>query len=113
MREIKLRFFDTSKAIMFTSDDVSSYEVWDCVQDKRFKSMQFTGLQDINKKDIYEGDIVRHQEGSICEVIFSKKAAKFCIRRPSKQWHGTVNKIYSVAGVEVIGNIHENPELLK
>jgi uncharacterized phage protein (TIGR01671 family) len=73
---------------------------------------QFAGLTSKNGKDIYEDDIV-NKGIIICEVIFSVKAAKFCVRMPSHQWHGVVNKVYSILGCEIIGNIHQNPELLE
>lgn len=75
---------------------------------------QFTGLTDKNGKPIYEGDIVRytpvgyeysddHKSQLVSEVSFN--AGSFCL-------HGRD----SVTGYyldEVIGNIHENKELLK
>jgi len=82
---------------------------------------QFTGLKDSKGKDIYEGDIVR-QFHSYIEI-------------ESKNWVGQVRWSVSQQGFgyypsfslyineyisfnlkvdcEVIGNIHENPELLK
>ncbi len=106
MRDIKLRFFDTSKAIMFTSDDVNSYEVWDYVQDKRFKNMQFTGLQDKNGVDIFKDDIiVIVYRGCSIVTNYAPKQVKW----DSQKCGFNISK-----GIEceVIGNIHENPELL-
>jgi uncharacterized phage protein (TIGR01671 family) len=72
--------------------------------------MQFTGLQDINGADIYEGDIVQSVDYYPSEIVYSEYKACFLAGdlviadggcyRTSNRW-------------EVIGNIHENPELLE
>lgn len=77
---------------------------------------QCTGLKDKNGKLIYEGDILKlpWQAGwqpLVVVVKFNKLYASFLaslnpIEEPEKSFWYNDNK-------EVIGNIHENPELLK
>lgn len=87
--------------------------------------MQFTGLLDKNGKEIWEGDVVAisgmydpetGQTGTdLCEVKYEGPSLMY-VRVDG----GDKNSVESLIGVrsqdedaEVIGNIHENPELLK
>lgn len=89
---------------------------------------QYTGIKDRKDKEIYEGDILKISMGhpdwtSVNhEVLFENSA--FCIR-PQTTYKVTsfilymdqmeVNRGHRNISqfIEVIGNIHENPELLK
>ncbi|MCG0677918.1 hypothetical protein IMAU80009_02589 [Lactiplantibacillus plantarum] len=68
---------------------------------------QFTGLTDVNGKDIYEGDIVENERGEILRVSYSAIDASFVA---GNCYFGSIG-----AGKEIriIGNVHANPELLK
>ena len=63
---------------------------------------QFTGLYDKYDKQIYEGDIVSNIKGDVFVVEY--RGAEFNISYLS---------LVSKNSVKVIGNIHDNPELLK
>lgn len=68
---------------------------------------QFTGLHDKNGKEIYEGDIVRYDMGGECEVSYCIGGG-FAGFDLSPAFHNE----HQLTDVEVIGNIHDNPELL-
>ena len=79
---------------------------------------QYTGLNDKNGKEIYEGDIIKTSENYpidnlepitnesiIAEVIFNR--GRYCLAT------GTFTSTLIPEMCEVIGNIYENPELLQ
>ena len=68
---------------------------------------QFTGLTDKNGVKVFEGDIVRIFDGEYCSVVikYSNEQGSFTVDDTSLH--------YWVSDIEVIGNVHDNPELLK
>ncbi|HBB5352001.1 TPA: hypothetical protein KBR24_003045, partial [Listeria monocytogenes] len=85
--------------------------------------MQYTGLKDKNGKKIFEGDIVAFSEddfhvfNSQVEYFSEDGYPAFDIKVPSTYYFDSnVFSEVSMSGlyeIEVIGNIHENPELLE
>lgn len=125
MREIKFRAFDkhTRKPTKLAVNQVST-EATDCLvlgQDTVILS-QYTGLRDVNGKEIYEGDIVIKHSYNGFKVsdkvdVHTIKAVEWGEHQNGTGFNLAVRRRNSevtepIMKWEVIGNIYENPELL-
>ena len=105
-----IRLYDKGKGKMQT------YEV------DRETVGQYTGLMDKNGKRIFEGDIVAQnwydydepRDDSFGKVVFCEYDCSFSVMDVNKDGFMPLGRCGSYHWeVEVIGNIHDNPELLK
>lgn len=127
MRTIKFRIWDKNKNEWLGASDSNSLEwygfhlVGECmtvqapphwVLDNGIVE-QYTGLKDKNGKEIYEGDVLDAKDIGRFEVKWYDVTASFQFA-PNKEmeYHIPFNG-YQTSSCEVIGNIHENGDLLK
>ena len=118
MKTIKFRIYDPVEKVMRESGATpmmlhSFFEGFATLNTvHKIEFQQFTGLHDKNGKMIYEGDIIDFG-GETCYVVFEN--GRFLLKGDTRSYamwsHINDKKVNN--GIEIIGNIYENPELIK
>lgn len=128
MREIKFRAWDSEKMIYQNNMQSISWPnhlkkecaVWvrcDFNNMGYFELMQYTGIKDKHGKEIYEGDIVNEfrKTRSFPDGNFFKRKIEWSDDMILDDAYGEKSIGFNLfhGELEIIGNIYENPELLK
>ena len=130
-REIKFRVWDEEKKIFLEQDYVNILALFNLFNSHKKNSQrsmpktiwqQYTGLKDKNNKEIYEGDILKQYLGKTkLESKLFWRVEYFTDRCSFGVVSGKCFQTFEDAlfddecrcEFEIIGNIFENPELLK
>ena len=84
----------------------------DCFDFKDVILMQSTGLKDKNGKEVFEGDVLGTKDGLLNGVV--EYRSDLGTWTNSLISYNNFERLCNVAGNrEIIGNIYENPEILK
>lgn len=121
MRELKFRVWDKDLAKYLEGCEIDSLMaelssegdgrgiVIKQICPARYEFEQYTGLKDKNGDEIYEGDILEDGSGEPIEYW----TVKFEDGKFIGSTQGVDEDIFELTDLEIIGNIHENPELLE
>jgi len=141
MRQFKFRVWDIARKkymlpgedtkdsfAIWADGDMVAYDFWangkhhndDLSIPSEAIIQQYIGLKDKSDKEIYEGDFVKYTEKMnehgdvqllIAQVFYYDAYACFALGGNNSFWNLFTD--YGIGDIEVIGNIFENPELLK
>jgi uncharacterized phage protein (TIGR01671 family) len=131
VREIKFRAWDEKWKRWIAPRDISIYgdgtqyfdrrsdpdgDVIETAVEGQCALMQYTGLKDKNGREIYEGDVFGlcdPEDQSVFTLVFQDGS----FRKGYKRWNPKIPFLplddWDMDNFQVIGNIYENPELLK
>ena len=72
---------------------------------------QFTGLIDKNGAKVFEGDILKGSWETVLTIFYDEISSSYRVK--TSTGHEREPSYYGIEKWEIIGNIHDNPELLR
>ena len=125
MRESKFRGFNSKNGVWLYGfylqnrgahfvcpDEFADGKSWDDYEIDPETRGEYTGQKDRSKQEIYEGDILRWDEDDESSVVvYDSRHALFGMQHQGGRIYGLYD--CKQKELEVIGNIHDNPELLE
>lgn len=104
-------FYINTKGVLFMYAIPKSESGLATIYYKSYDVEQFTGLKDINGKDIYEGDVISRDINCMYDVGKVNEEVGFWEGRYNSG-DANINNVIASFNAKVIGNIHEDSELL-
>lgn len=74
---------------------------------------QYIGRKDKKHREIYEGDLVKDSNNYVYRVVYNEYFASFGLRRKQDAYMHYFGEAFESEDCEIIGNVHDNPELLE
>ena len=120
MREIKFRAWDetagTGRMVEWSNLLKWRAEIIFINAPREVTLMQYTGLKDKNGVELWENDLLELDKNRLCQIVWHKESGRWDLKFVSEQ---NITPKFTPCGIdnvrsrgEVIGNIHENKELL-
>ena len=121
MREIEFRFWDKVCKRMINPGDEKHLKiylngcmaiegVW-CTSD--IELMQYIGIEDAAGKEFYIGDIARFNNGDTFQICKEEWLQVYVDWIGDPECEDQTRDLYRIGNATIIGNIYQNPELLK
>jgi len=85
-----------------TLDTLQSTDIW--------KVMQYTGLKDHDRRDIYDSDILQSKKGGLQTVVWNEARGCWAVTNPISEHKWKLGDFCRYSNV--VGNIYEHPNLL-